>query len=127
MRKPIMTNNVYKFYIGIDVSKTKLDVAMSNNNLFLQISNDKTGFEELVKSLPSKKQTLIVLEATGGYEKIAANYLRQKKFNVAVVNAKRVRDFAKASGKLAKTDSIDAETIMHFGKTFNPVAQVLAS
>jgi transposase len=122
-----MTNNVYKFYIGIDVSKTKLDVAMSNNNLFLQISNDKTGFEELVKSLPSKKQTLIVLEATGGYEKIAANYLRQKKFNVAVVNAKRVRDFAKASGKLAKTDSIDAETIMHFGKTFNPVAQVLAS
>lgn len=122
-----MTNNVYKFHIGIDVSKAKLDVAMSNNNLFLQTSNNKRGFEELVKSLPSKKQTLIVLEATGGYEKIVANYLRQKKFNVAVVNAKRVRDFAKASGKLAKTDSIDAETIMHFGKTFNPVAQILAS
>jgi transposase len=122
-----MTNNVYKFYIGIDVSKAKLDVAMSNNNSFLQISNDKKGLEELVKSLPPKKRALIVLEATGGYEKVAANYLRQKKFNVAVVNAKRVRDFAKASGKLAKTDSIDAETIMHFGKTFNPVAQVLAS
>lgn len=122
-----MTDNTYKFYVGIDVSKTILDVAISNNNSLLQFSNDETGFKELIKVLPNKKHTLIVLEATGGYEKSVANYLRRKKNNVAVVNAKRVRDFAKASGKLAKTDRIDTKTIMLFGKAFNPMPQALIS
>lgn len=122
-----MTDNVYKFYVGIDVSKAMLDIAVSHNEGLLQFSNDEDGLKELIKILPTKKRTLIVLEATGGYEKLAATYLRRRKLNVAVVNAKRVRDFAKASGKLAKTDGIDAKTIMMFGKAFNPTPQPLAS
>lgn len=125
--EPIMNEKSYKFHVGIDVSKAILDIAISNNNSLLQFPNNEEGLKALVKALPSKKQTLVILEATGGYEKFAANYLRQKKFSVAVVNAKRVRDFAKASGKLAKTDGIDAKTIMMFGKAFNPAPQPLAS
>lgn len=120
-----MTNSAYKFYIGVDVSKAKLDIALNNNNSLTQFSNDQQGLKDLVKVLPARKRTLIVLEASGGYEKYAANFLRQKKFNVAVVNAKRVRDFAKAGGKLAKTDSIDAKVIMEFGRAFNPAPQTL--
>lgn len=122
-----MTENVYKFYIGIDVSKVKLDVALSNNPSITQFSNDEEGLKELIKTLPSKKRSLIILEATGGYEKFAASYLKARKYNVAVVNAKRVRDFAKSWGKLAKTDGIDARAIMLFGKAFNPAPQSLTS
>lgn len=122
-----MYENAYKFYVGIDVSKATLDVTISKSTSILQFSNDQDGLKELIKILPSKKYSLIVLEATGGYEKLTATYLRRKKFNVAVVNAKRVRDFAKASGKLAKTDNIDAKVIMMFGRAFNPTPQVLAS
>lgn len=121
-----MSDQTYKFYIGIDISKHKLDVAISNAHNVLQFINNEAGFKELIKQLPNKKHSLIVLEASGGYEKSAANYLRSKKFNVAIVNAKRVRDFAKASGKLAKTDCIDANVIMAFAKAFNPIPQTLA-
>jgi transposase len=122
-----MTKNAYKFYIGVDVSKARLDVALSKNNSLLQFSNDQNGLKELTKLLPTKKHTLIIMEASGGYEKYASNYLRRKNFNVAVVNAGRVREFAKASGKLAKTDVIDAKVIMEFGQAFNPMPQTLAS
>jgi transposase len=127
MRKLIMTKSAYKYYVGIDVAKNQLDIAINVNNDLSQFSNDLEGFKELTKKLPSKKSTLIVLEASGGYEKTAANFLRRKKYHVAVVNAKRVRDFAKASGKLAKTDSIDSKVIMEFAQTFNPTPQALPS
>jgi len=120
-----MTNSVYKYYVGIDVSKAKLDIAISKQESNLVFGNKEEDFKELIKALPAKKRTLIILEATGGYEKLVANYLRKKKFAVSVVNAKRVRDFAKASGKLAKTDKIDARTIMLFGQAFNPFPQAL--
>lgn len=122
-----MTKIAYKFYIGVDISKAKLDIALSNNDSLLQFSNDKQGLKELIKQLPTKKRSLIIMEASGGYEQYAAKYLREKKYNVAVVNAKRVRDFAKAGGKLAKTDSIDARVIMEFGRAFNPIPQAPAS
>jgi transposase len=122
-----MTKKTYKFYVGIDVAKQKLDVAISNRDSLFQIANNKEGFSELVKSLPTKKKTLIVLEASGGYEQSVVNYLQRKMYDVAIVNAKRVRDFAKASGKLAKTDGIDANVIMAFGCTFNPVAQPIST
>lgn len=123
-----MTNLSYKFYVGIDVSKAKLDVVMNTKTPVLQVTNDVEGLKSLVKQLPApRKKTLIVLEASGGYEKNTAHYLREKGFAVAVVNAKRVRDFAKASGQLAKTDGIDAKIIMEFGKAFNPTAQPLSS
>lgn len=122
-----MTENSYKFYIGVDVSKHKLDVVLSHETHVLEVSNTELGLKELIKQLPNKKQSLIVLEASGGYEKLMVDYLRSKQFNVAVVNAKRVRDFAKASGKLAKTDRIDAQVIMAFGKAFNPIPQALST
>jgi transposase len=116
-----MTKKFYKFYVGIDVGKSKLDVAMTNHDNILQIGNHEEGFKGLVKQLPSKKNLLVVLEASGGYEQPVTNYLRRKKYNVAIVNAKRVRDFAKASGKLAKTDHIDASMIMEFARALCPV------
>lgn len=122
-----MSEKNYKFYVGIDVAKAKLDVIMSHQDELVQLSNDESGLDTLIKQLPNKKHTLIVLEASGGYEQGCASYLRQKKFNVAIVNAKRVRDFAKASGKLAKTDRIDAGIIMNFAKAFNPIPQALVS
>jgi len=117
-----MTEKIYKFHVGIDVSKNKLDVVTSHGKL-AQVTNDELGLKDLIKQLPRKKCTLVVLEASGGYEQLATNYLRHRKFDVAIVNAKRVRDFAKASGKLAKTDYIDAGVIMAFGKAFNPIPQ----
>jgi transposase len=123
-----MTKNLYKFYIGVDVSKAKLDVVMSHpDNAFLQFANTPEGLANFVKKLPQTEETLLVMEASGGYEKYSATYLRQKGFAVAVVNAKRVRDFAKASGKLAKTDRIDAKIIMEFGRAFDPTPQALPS
>src|SRR3989338_1769714 len=115
-----MAKKLYKFYVGIDIAKQKLDIAISNHSELFQIINDEQGFKELVEKLPAKKTTLIVMEASGGYEKPIVNFLQRKKYHVAVVNAKRVRDFAKASGKLAKTDSIDAAVIMAFAGAFNP-------
>jgi transposase len=120
-----MTNSKYKFYIGIDISKSKLDVAANDDESISQFSNDEQGVKDLIKALPSKKKTLIVMEASGGYEKFVANHLRQKKFNIAIVNASRVRNFAKASGKSAKTDKIDANVIRDFGRAFNPIPQAL--
>lgn len=118
-----MSKNSYKFYIGIDVSKAKLDVAMGGGKAPLLVLNDPDGLKRLVKQLPTKEESLIILEASGGYEKYAADYLRGEGFKVAIVNPKRVRDFAKAAGKLAKTDCIDAQIIRNFGQTFNPSAQ----
>jgi len=120
-----MTERKYKFYIGIDVSKHKLDVAMSHRKGGIEIAYDEPGLNQLVSKLPCKVDTLIVLEASGGYERGVVNALRGKGYRVAVVNAKRVRDFAKAGGHLAKTDRIDAQVILDYGKTFNPKAQKL--
>jgi transposase len=117
-----MSDHTYKFYVGIDVSKKNLDVAI-NNGLF-QVENNEAGFKELTKKLANKKHTLVVMEASGGYEQAVSKWLRNKKFSVAVVDAKRVRDYAKASGKRAKTDSIDANVIMAFAKAFDPRPQV---
>ena len=118
-----MSNNSYKFYIGIDVSKAKLDVALGDGTVPLVVLNDSDGLKRLLKQLPAKEESLIILEASGGYEKYAADYLRRNGFKVAIVNPKRVRDFAKAAGKLAKTDCIDAQIIRNFGQAFNPLAQ----
>lgn len=122
-----MKDNTYKFYIGIDVSKQKVDMALSNDDSNYQFSNDANGFKELVKKLPSNKHSLIILEATGGYEKFGSTYLRRTGYKVAIVNPKRVRDFAKACGRLAKTDKIDANMLVMFGKAINPSPQELPS
>lgn len=122
-----MNEKLHDYYVGIDVSKAILDVHSSHQQKALQVSNDVAGFKQLVKNLPPKKKMLIIMEASGGYEDATTHWLRKKGFKVAIVNAKRVRDFAKAGGKLAKTDRIDAKVIMEYGQTFNPEPQALES
>ena len=105
--------------VGIDVSKAVLDVALLPSGV-TQFANDPVGIEELGKKLLSCRADLVVMEATGGYETAVATALVSAGFRVAVVNPRQIRDFARASGRLAKTDRIDAEVIAAFGQAIEP-------
>ncbi len=105
---------------GIDVSKSTLDVALLPDADRLQLSNDAVGIEKLVNRLKADRFDLLVMEATGGYETAVATALAAAGLRVAVVNPRQVRDFAKATGRLAKTDRIDAQVIAAFGLAVEP-------
>lgn len=102
--------------IGIDVAKDKLDVALDDKHT-ITVSNDEKGFNELLKAVPNPDQACFVMEATGGYEKPPANFLLEKGHAVAVVNPKRVRDYANAMGAYAKNDRIDAQMVRYYGQS----------
>lgn len=106
--------------VGIDVSKEQLDVALLRSAEQLQFRNDAVGIEELGKRLNAVAVELVVMEATGGYETAVASALVGAGLRVAVVNPRQVRDFAKASGRLAKNDRIDAQVIAAFGQAIEP-------
>lgn len=106
-----MTKITYQFNIGIDVSKQKLDVSYNDKEIAV-FDNSTKGFKQLVKSIKNKKSTRIVIEATGGYERPLAHFLQDQNISMSIVNAKRVRDFAKVLGRLAKTDEIDSQVIL---------------
>jgi transposase len=106
--------------IGIDVAKAKLDVANGQDSPIQQFDNDASGHQQLLKTLPKQKTCLVVLEATGQYEKHIVMELVNAGHLVSVVNPRQVRDFAKAIGILAKTDKIDARVISHFGQLVRP-------
>lgn len=105
---------------GIDVSKATLDVWFSATRQDAQFSNDDTGVSALVAMLQDAAVDLVVMEATGGYETAAATAIAGAGRRLAVVNPRQVRDFAKASGQLAKTDRIDARIIAQFGLAVEP-------
>jgi transposase len=105
-----------QIFVGIDVSKDKLDVAVGSEGDLFQVTNDDSGHAELLAKLREVKPALVVLEASGGYETIVAGALWNGGLNVAVVNPRQVRDFAKGMGKLAKTDAIDARVLALFGE-----------
>lgn len=109
-------------YIGIDVSKLWLDVAVRGGEAF-RVENTPLGLEELVGRLTEMKVTLVVMESTGGYEREVALSLGAEAIPLAVVNPRQVRDFAKATGRLAKTDKLDAAVIAHFAEVIAPQAQ----
>lgn len=109
-------------WIGIDVSKRCLDVAIRPAGETLSIDNDDAGIRKLTRTLAKWSPQLIVLEATGGHEYAAACALMKAGLPVAVVNPRQVRDFARAVGKLAKTDPIDARILAHFGEAVQPAA-----
>ena len=111
-------------YAGIDVSKKTLDVAVTPNHRF-QFSNDEVGIAALVVRLQQLAPSLVVLEATGGFERAAAQALTRARIPAAVVNPRQVRDFARALGKLAKTDRIDAWVLARFADAVRPVARAL--
>lgn len=107
-------------FIGIDVSKDKLDVALLPDNQRWSLGNNETEIASLVERLRQLTPTLIVLEATGGLEILVAASLGSANLPVAVVNPRQARDFAKATGKLAKTDAIDAGMLALFAQRIRP-------
>ncbi|MEZ5447243.1 MAG: IS110 family transposase [Gammaproteobacteria bacterium] len=110
--------------VGIDVSKDTLEVAASNGEHFV-VGNDEAGSQELVQRLQGLKPERIVLEATGGYEQPVVAALGLAGLPVIVVNARQVRDFAKALGRLAKSDAIDAQVLRQFAEAVKPPYRAL--
>lgn len=112
-------------FVGIDVSKATLDVALRPAEETWSVSNDTKGIAKLVKTLSKRQPALIVLEATGGYEMSAVVALVEAGLAVAVVNPRQTRDFAKAIGRLAKTDRVDAKMLAHFAEAVRPAPRAL--
>jgi transposase len=112
-------------FIGIDVSKARLDVAIRPTAERDSVCNDKAGIQALVKRLGQIQPALIVLEATGGVERQVTRALASAELPVVVVNPRQVRDFAKATGQLAKTDTIDAAVLARFAEAVRPAVRAL--
>jgi transposase len=108
----------FRDVVGIDVSKCRLDVCVLACEQALSVTNEASGHAELVARLRSFGQHVVVMEASGGYERDIATALRRAEFDVRIVDPKRVRHFAKAAGRLAKNDRIDARMIAEFGAIF---------
>ena len=107
-------------FVGIDVAQATLVVAVRPQEQCWTVPNDATGLATLQRRLQRQAPTLIVLEATGGLERLAASTLGAAGLPVAVVNPRQVRDFAKATGRLAKTDALDAQVLAHFAAAVQP-------
>jgi transposase len=107
-------------YVGIDVAKATLDVALGSDGEVVQVENSEAGIARLLERLGELVPTLVVLEATGGYESLVAGAIVGRGIPVAVVNPRQVRDFAKATGVLAKTDRIDARVLARFAEAVRP-------
>jgi len=107
-------------YVGIDVSKDRLDVAVLGQKPITQVANTKKGIAELVKEMHQLNPRLIVVEATGGYEEALVRAMFASGLPVALVSPQRVRQYAKARGLLAKTDGIDAQNLAEYGKNIQP-------
>ncbi len=107
-------------YIGIDVSKATLDIASLPDGESWTVTNDDRGLAELAPRLVVLAPALVVLEATGGFEMLAALTLAKVGLPIAVVNPRQVRHFAKAMGRLAKTDALDAGMLAEFAQRVRP-------
>jgi transposase len=106
--------------VGVDVSKAWLDVASGDSPQILRVSNDERGIGELCLELLRSGPDRIVLEATGGYEQPLVRLMQQHGLQVVVANPRQVRRYAQATGRLAKTDRIDAQTLASFGTSLRP-------
>jgi transposase len=110
-------------YVGIDVGKTWLDIAIYGEEEVKRFHNDADGIAELMQYLEPREVELVVVEATGGYEQQVVEELNLKRYKKAVVNPTRIRAYAKAIGLLAKTDKIDAKLIAEYAFKIHPEAQ----
>jgi transposase len=113
-------------YGGIDVAKDHLDIVLRPTGEYLGTTNDERGIKAVVRRLRKEGVALVVLEATGGLEQPAAAALALAGVPVAIVNPRQVRDFAKAVGRLAKTDRIDAAVLAHFAEAVRPEPRPIA-
>jgi transposase len=109
-------------YVGIDVGKTWLDVALWDNDTVWRVSNDEAGVAKIMDRVAALEPQLIAVEATGGYEHLLVQTMLLNSLPVAVVNPTRVRALSKATGKLAKTDVIDARLIAEYAFKIHPEA-----
>ncbi len=107
-------------WVGIDVSKDSLDVGALPSGQIWSVTNDEAGVVQLLAEFGPAQPTLIVMEATGGYEMLAALSLSAAGIPVAVVNPRQARDFAKAMGRLAKTDKVDAAILALCAERMRP-------
>jgi transposase len=112
-------------FIGIDVAQATLDVAVRPTGKQWRVTHDAAAIERLVSQLRALDPQLIVLEATGGLELPLLAALGSAGLPVAAVNPRQVRDFAKATGKLAKTDVLDAQVLAHFAEAVRPAVRPL--
>jgi transposase len=125
-----MTSPQREIYVGIDVSKSSLEVCIlreddrQEGESFV-VSNDQEGVQEMLSRLEGASVELAVMEATGRYERLAATMLAASSISVAIVNPRQARDFAKAIGQLAKTDKIDAFVLARFAKALEPRTSVI--
>lgn len=115
----------HPIFVGIDVAKTQLAVATRPRGETWTVTNDPTGLMALVQRVRRLRPTLVVLEATGGLEMPVAGALAAGELPVAIVNPRQVRDFAKATGKLAKTDAVDAQVLAQFAEAVRPAVRPL--
>ncbi len=106
-------------FVGIDVSKAQLDIALRPEGRF-SVPNDEAGFAQVLERLRAVPPALVVLEAPGGLEIPLTGALAAAGVPVVVVNPRQVRDFAKATGQLAKTDALDAQILAHFAEVIRP-------
>lgn len=113
-------------FVGIDVSQARLDVALLPSGEVWSVDHDSKGLNELVDRLRSAAPELVVLEATGGLERLSVAALAAARLPVIIVNPRQVRDFAKATGQLAKTDAIDAMILALFAQRVRPEVRPLA-
>ena len=107
-------------FVGIDVAKAHLDVAVRPAGTHQRVPNTEAGITELQVALQAAQPELVVLEATGGYETLVATTLASSGLPVAVVNPRQVRQFARAVGQLAKTDVLDAQLLARFAEVVRP-------
>ena len=114
-------------FIGIDVSKDRLDVHVRPSGEFFAVARDGEGLERLADRLRALAPELVVLEATGGFEIAVAAAVAGAGLPLAVVNPAQVRAFARATGRLAKTDRLDAEIIARFAEQVRPEPRPVAS
>ncbi len=114
-------------YVGIDISKATLDVAAHPGGDTCQFSNDKRGHKALCCWLKRFELALITFESTGVYHRAVERYLAQQDLPFAQVDAYKARQFARASGQLAKTDRVDAQILARFGALMKPVGRALRS
>ncbi len=119
--------NVAGIFVGIDVSKAWLDIAVHESEIAWRAENNVDGIGALVKRLKPMAPEAVLLEATGGFEMLLVAHLQQAGLPVVVTNPRRVRAFARSTGRLAKTDKLDAKLLAHFAAAVRPPIRRLPS
>ena len=122
-----MSDKKFTSFIGIDICKQSLEVAVYDSDYQFRCANKASAYGDLVAELISLRPALIVVEATGGWEKSVVAALSAASLPVVVVNPRQVRDFAKATGQLAKTDRLDARVLAHFAAAIKPPLRPIKS